>query len=111
MILASIIMIVATQAQSSNTQIPNTVSCNDLFWNSPNEIKGKLSLKEECWLSRHRTEKNSGVLGDKMWFRTEGKYFSVSKSRLRASFSDEAKATKALQIEFQRQYRNWKRNN
>ena len=103
--------IAATPSETPSIVLPEGVTCNDLFWTDRSRINPtKLSDYQKCILSVHYGETDSGSLGSLLWIRIEGEYFSVSKNSLRAAFSNEEDAKKALNIEFTRQYNKWKRS-
>ena len=98
-----------TEPEKPSIVLPEGVTCNDLFWKDRSRINPtELSDYQKCILSVHHGETNSGVLGDLLWVRIEGEYFSTSKRQLRAAFRTEEAAKRALQLDFQKQHREWK---
>ena len=111
--LAVLALVVAsftsTPSQEPSITLPEGVTCNDLFWKDRSRINPtELSNYQKCVLAVNYGETDSGVLGDILWVRIEGEYFSVSKRQLFASFRTEEAAKKAVEIEFQKQYQAWK---
>ena len=100
----------AAPAQEPTITLPEGITCNDLFWRDRSRINPtELSDYQECILATHYGETDSGNLGDILWVRIEGEYFSVSKRELRAAFGTEKAAQEAFTIEIHRQYNEWKR--
>ena len=99
-----------TEPEKPSIALPEGVTCNDLFWTDRSRINPtELSDYQKCYLSQYHGETNSGSLGDLLWVRIDGEYFSVSKRKLQNSFGrNEEAAKKALNIEFRRQYNKWK---
>ncbi len=95
--------------QTPTLTLPEGVTCNDVFWTDNGRINPtELSDRQKCILSVHYGETNSGAMGNILWIRIDGEYFSVSKSVLKASFSNEEDAQRALQREYARQHGVWK---
>ena len=98
-----------TEPEKPSVVLPEGITCNDLFWADRSRINpSKLSDYQKCYLAIHHGETDSGSLGDLLWVRIEGEYFSISKRQLRTAFGTEEQAKKALRTEFQRQYHAWK---
>ena len=98
-----------TEPEKPSIALPEGVTCNDLFWRDRSRINPtELSDYQKCYLSQYHGETDSGALGDLLWIRIEGEYFSLSKRELYAAFGDEDAAKRAVEIELQSQYRKWK---
>ena len=101
-------MMATSSANASSIVLPEGVTCSDLFWATSGRLNPtELSDRQKCILAT-TSEEDSGSMGDLLWVRIDGEYFSTSKRKLWVMFKDEDKARKALQIEFIRQHAEWK---
>ncbi len=111
LISATIALSGAAQAEEPSIVLPEGVTCSNLFWYQNGRVNPtELNDYQKCILAVNYGETDSGSLGDLLWVRINGEYFSVSKRKLWSSFSKEEDAQRALQIEFIRQHKEWKQN-
>ena len=103
-VLAALIIASTHETQEPSIVLPEGVTCNDLFWRDRSRVNPtELSDYQKCVLGVNYGETDSGVLGDLLWVRVDGEYYSVSKRELRSAFSNEEDAKRAFNREIHKQ--------